>query len=54
MYTLKNASGNVFRRTASEHKRDQLLALGYVEVTEEKKAPKAPKAPKNGQEKEGK
>lgn len=57
MYRLKNPSGNVYKVTDSEQKRDALLREGWVEVAkkpkaaEEKKGKTADKKPKAAEEK---
>lgn len=57
MYRLKNQSGNVYKFTDSEQKRDALLREGWVEVTEkpktaeEKKGKGPDKKPKTAEEK---
>ncbi len=57
MYRLKNPAGNIYRDVDSEKKRDELIAQGWVDVTEkpkaaeEKKGKGADKKPKAAEEK---
>ena len=52
-YLLKNAAGNAFKRTKSKRKRDQLVVMGYVEVTEPEIEGAVPYTPEKNPAKKG-